>query len=947
MFYASAGMLALIITLIINHDVLRKDYDKRSVPAHAAYRSFLNALMVYYITDILWGLLYERQWIAATYADTVAYFAAMAFTILYWTRFVVKYLDEQSDFGRILLSCGKLICLFQIVVIVINFFLPVLFSFDKDGVYHALSARYVTLGAQIAMFLMTAVYVYAAARKKEETRKLRLRTIGFFSAAMAGFLLLQVAYPLLPMYAVGCLIGSCVLHSFVLEDEKEEYRDDLEVRLRESIRKGNFFDLLTGLPTMTYFFELADETRNSILKKGGVPVMLYIDLSGMKFYNRKHGFAEGDRLLKEFSEILVRSFGNKNCSRIGGDHFAVVTVREGLEAILEKMFRECETINEGRSVPVHAGIYVARDMPVHASIACDRAKLACSELAGVYSSGYKFFSQKLDEDAEKRQYFIENLDRAITENWIQVYYQPIVRAINRKVCEEEALARWIDPIRGVISPAEFIPALESAGLIYRLDLHVLEQALKKIVYLTESGLNTVPHSINLSRSDFDSCDIVEEILRRVDEAGVRHDKITIEITESILGSDFEFIKEQTERFRSLGFPVWIDDFGSGYSSLEVLQSLKFDLIKFDMGFTQRLDEGENGRIILRDLMRMANALGVDTVCEGVETKEQMEFLQEIGCSRLQGYYFCRPLPLDDILKRYREGLQYGHENPKESSYYDAVGRVSFYDLSSVMSDEEAELTGFMDAFPMAVFEVRDEKGTYIRFNQSFRDYMKRYLDMEDVSKIIDFRDLTDANGQSFVRAIEQCLNGRSTIYYSGKMKDGSVTQCFARKIAQNAVTGTAAVATGVLSISDPEEGTTYAEIARALSRDYYNIYIVDLDNDHFIEYAPRIGEELNVSREGSDFFASVRRDVKTRIYEEDRAFFLSWFSRENILRELNSSGVFTTTYRLIDTGVPMYVNMKIARLHPDSNRIILAVSAVDAEKKRKAEYDREQKEKSR
>ena len=518
------------------------------------------------------------------------------------------------------------------------------------------------------------------------------------------------------MYATGCLLGSCLLHSFVLEDEKEEYRDDLEDRLRESIRKGNYFDLLTGLPMMTYFFELADAKKDAILKSGAEPAMLYMDLSGMKFYNRRHGFAEGDLLLKEFSEILVRCFGSKNCSRIGGDHFAVITVKNGLEKTLQKMFEECGTINEGRTLPVHVGIYVDIGAPVHASIACDRAKLACSELSSVYSSGYKYFSPELDEDAEKRQYFIENLDQAIADNWIQVYYQPIVRAINRKVCEEEALARWIDPVRGLISPAEFIPALESAGLIYRLDLHVVEQVLKKIVYLEESGLRSVSHSINLSRSDFDSCDIVQEISQRVDLAGLRHDKITIEITESILGSDFEFIKEQVERFRSLGFPVWIDDFGSGYSSLEVLQSLKFDLIKFDMGFTQRLDEGENGRIILRDLMRMANALGADTVCEGVETREQMEFLQEIGCSRLQGYYFCRPISLEEILKRYREGLQYGHEDPRETSYYDAIGRVSFFDLSSVMNEEETEFAGFIDVFPMAVLEVKDGKGQYIRFN---------------------------------------------------------------------------------------------------------------------------------------------------------------------------------------------------------------------------------------
>ena len=153
-------------------------------------------------------------------------------------------------------------------------------------------------------------------------------------------------------------------------------------------------------------------------------------------------------------------------------------------------------------------------------------------------------------------------------------------------------------------------------------------------------------SINLSRSDFDTCDIVEEIIARVDASGIGRDKLTIEITESAVGADFEFIKKQVNRFREQGFAVWMDDFGSGYSSIDLLQSMEFDLIKFDMSFMQRLDEGNNGKIILTELMKMATALGVDTLCEGVETEEQLRFLQEIGCAKLQGYYYCKPITFE-------------------------------------------------------------------------------------------------------------------------------------------------------------------------------------------------------------------------------------------------------------------------------------------------------------
>ena len=179
-----------------------------------------------------------------------------------------------------------------------------------------------------------------------------------------------------------------------------------------------------------------------------------------------------------------------------------------------------------------------------------------------------------------------------------------------------------------------------------MDLFILDQVIEKILYLQESGQKVVPHSINLSRSDFEACDIVGEIRSRVDGAGIRHDMINIEITESIIGSDFKFINEHVKRFRENGFSVWMDDFGSGYSSLDVLQSIRFDLIKFDMSFMHKLDEGENGKIILTELMKLAMKLNLDTICEGVEKEDQVRFLQSIGCAKMQGYYFSKPLPFN-------------------------------------------------------------------------------------------------------------------------------------------------------------------------------------------------------------------------------------------------------------------------------------------------------------
>ena len=436
----------------------------------------------------------------------------------------------------------------------------------------------------------------------------------------------------------------------------QHMRDQLKENIDDLNRKV-LTDDLTGLPNQRHFFNLASEKHDRLLAEGKKPVMLYFNLQGMKDYNRQYGFDEGDRLICEIAEILARHFGEQETGRFGQDHFAAVSREENLDERLRDVLDECKAANGGNSLPVSVGIYQASMESVSASDACDRAKYACDQRRGSYVSGFCYFDRTMLKQIENSRYVISHIDQALAERWIEVHYQPIVRAATSEVCDEEALSRWNDPERGMLPPALFVPALEDAGLVYRLDLYVLDRVLEKMKLQKEAGLPMVPHSINLSRSDFDSCDIVEEIRDRVDASGIERRMITVELTESIIGSDFDFMKGQVRRFQELGFPVWMDDFGSGYSSLDVLQSIRFDLLKFDMSFTQKLDEGEDGKIILSELMHMATRLGIETVCEGVEIESQRDFLQSIGCSKLQGYYFCKPLSFEAILERYRTGSQ--------------------------------------------------------------------------------------------------------------------------------------------------------------------------------------------------------------------------------------------------------------------------------------------------
>ncbi|SDA18425.1 diguanylate cyclase (GGDEF) domain-containing protein [Ruminococcus sp. YE71] len=709
----------------------------------------------------------------------------------------------------------------------------------------------------------------------------------------------------------------------------------------ESFIKASYYDHLTGLPSMTYFFELSSIKMKEMRDKGITPALMYMDFSGMKYFNHKYGFAEGDSLLRSFARLLANNFGNENCSRLGQDHFAVIADHNGLEQLLDKLFKECAEINGGRTLPLHVGIFLHWFDGVAASMACDRAKFACDTLQNEYSSKFNYYDLSMKDTEEMHQYIIANLDKAIKERWIKVYYQPIVRTVNGRVCDEEALARWIDPVKGFLSPADFIPVLEDHRLIYKLDLYVVENVLKKIKVLSKAGLHIMPQSVNLSRSDFDTCDIVEEIRRRVDDEGLPRSMLTIEITESIIGKDFEFMRSEIERFKALGFSVWMDDFGSGYSSLDVLQNIQFDLIKFDMRFMKQFDKSEKSRIILTEMLRMAAALGIDTVCEGVETKEQVQFLQETGCTKLQGYYFDKPIPVEKILEKYEKGLQIGFEDPAQSEYYESVGRVNLHDLSVIAQEKLNEFNNFFNTLPMAVIEVNNDRVRFARSNQSYRDFMLRNFSFQISDKSEPFSDNPGAVDSPFMKAMFRSCQDESTLFVDEMLPNNTMLHSCLRRIAVNPITGTIASAVAVLSVSTTVEGTNYANIAKALAADYFNLYYVDLEDESFYEYSSEVGkEELLVQRHGEEFFAKCLEDIPKVIHPDDCRMFIDNFNKENVKRELEEFGTFTINYRLKVNGEFIYVNMKAMCMQNDTRHLIIGVSNADQQMKQKLKLEK-------
>ena len=390
-------------------------------------------------------------------------------------------------------------------------------------------------------------------------------------------------------------------------------------------------------------------------------------------------------------------------------------------------------------------------------------------------------------------------------------------------------------------------------------------------FFQSKGIEVIPQSINLSRSDFESCDIVEEIRTRVDLAGFPRNKISIEITESVVGSNFDFMLRQINRFKDLGFPVWMDDFGSGYSSLNVLKEIPFDLIKFDMSFMRQFNEKNNGKIILTELMKMAFSIGADTICEGVESEEQLQFLKEIGCSKIQGYYYCKPIPIEQILERIEKNIQIGFENPNETHYYEAVGRVNLHDLAVISYGNEQDFSNVFNMLPMAIIEVKDTSIRFVRTNQSYRNFFSKSFDFGLMDKPIPISEILHSAGTAFIKSVLQVAKDGKRTFTDEILPDGSQANYFIRRLAENPITKRTALAVAVLSVKDSAKGSTYANIAKALAADYFHLFYVNLKTEEFIEYSTGLGEDLMTSeKHGENFFEQTRNMAAKVLLPDDK-----------------------------------------------------------------------------
>ena len=446
--------------------------------------------------------------------------------------------------------------------------------------------------------------------------------------------------------------GKSYFYVFIVDVDENEYlnRNRNSFAEAEILSMNQETDPLTGLFNMSFFYQSVQMKLASPRSRREDISIIHFDIPNFKLFNERNGFRLGDELLCDLAKTIREEFQDGIAARFSEDHF-LVCVSGAKQVILSKVEQVYKRILQSeetnKRVRIKAGIYYLDDRMTEIGLACDHARLACNSIKRRHDVYYCIYDDILREQLRKQQYVVDHVDEALDNGYIKVYYQPVVRVATGEICGYEALVRWVDPKFGILSPADFIETLETFHLIHKVDIYVVEQVCRDYFRVIERGDQIVPASINFSRLDFELCDIFGIVEETRAKYGVPRSMMDLEITESVLNSDSELIKAECRKMRELGYQVWLDDFGSGFSSLNNLVEYEFDVLKLDMVFLRSYDKYQKTAMLMNYIVEGAKGMGILPLCEGVETEEHYEFLKKIGCEKAQGYYFGKPMPYEE------------------------------------------------------------------------------------------------------------------------------------------------------------------------------------------------------------------------------------------------------------------------------------------------------------
>lgn len=520
-------------------------------------------------------------------------------------------------------------------------------------------------------------------------------------------------------------------------------------------------DSLTGLYSKDKFFDVTHKMLVSNLNKKYIIIRL--DIIRFKVYNDLYGIGAGDELLKRissiFESIVCEQDPASTYARIEADHFAACLCSENLDYdkfIQESTLRFKKASKTFNIIPCF-GIYEIDDPYLSVALMTDRARLALNSIRNNYNVSYKIFENSLRQSLINEQEIVGSMGRALENGEFEVYIQPQYNHTTGKLFGGETLVRWNYPERGLIPPNQFISIFEQNGFITKLDHYVWEQACIIYKKIVDSGCHGLPISVNISRVDIFDRDFFHTLCSLTEKYNIPRNMLRLEITESAYISDPDQLIRMVQRLQSFGFIIEMDDFGSGYSSLNTLKDVPVNIIKLDMKFLQLNSNSGRGSIILTSIIRMAHWLGLPIIAEGVETKKQADYLRSIGCDIVQGYLYSKPIPNADFIELAKT-CNSDYEDPYR------VFDLLKSDINSIPI-EQREIMLKSISIPAGFFEFIDSKPYIREINENCLNMLGISQDDIDNSNLFEY--VAEDDVERFAKAMHKArtTGNKSTITF--------------------------------------------------------------------------------------------------------------------------------------------------------------------------------------
>lgn len=627
------------------------------------------------------------------------------------------------------------------------------------------------------------------------------------------------------------------------------------------------------------FRDYAEGVLGSLGPDGGQQYcLIWLHLRGYRIYRRQRGLFRGKELVDAFGRLLLQHFPSGLVGHAEADGYLVLSNGTDVEltvvdlnASLLRRYADARVVAEA-GVCTLGGQDGSKDS---LKTLVEKAQQALRSIEGKTDQRVAYYSESMDRSIRLNSYVPHHLQEAIEKHYIHVLYQPIVRTLTGQICGAEALARWDDPVMGSISPGEFVPILEQRHMSHLLDACIVELVAEDFEACGENNAGAlVPVSVNLSRYDFEDCDIFEVFEKAVRAHSLPPSLFRLELSEGALTVSHDLLKNELERFRRAGYEVWLDNFGSGYASMSVLGEFHFDAVKFDLHLMRSLrTSGRDGgaAVMLSYTVNMIKEMKMTSAIVGVETEEGYHWLRQHGFEMQQGFYFGRPQTYGGIIGSDRQIEDY-----RSRDYFSRVGAVQI-DNRTLGGNHQTHA-----ADPMAIIEKRGENLELLVANQALETFVKEYgfRNSEDFAQ-----QMYRASGamqermRDFLeRVAEGGQNVLLTLWTGGRIMDlwGSLLAKDPERHSMAII-----MQASMIVESEKNRGQDLRDMLRVLYTVYDRMDLVSR-TEHLVERSFLNAPDYGIMIEGRDYDTAVRLFAREVIRRRDQSRFIQFMDEATV-----------------------------------------------------------------